>query len=117
MRAIILFVALLLLSVFATLYTNQAQAGGPWSDQYCNIETTKIKIVDQDGNIIKNMTEEKMTCNDGASDFLEGMGIAKSCEIYTWHIWLNGRLVEQRNIVCEKLDGSYELVKGYHNIM
>ena len=116
MRAIILFVALLLLSVFATLYTNQAQAGGPWSDQYCNIETTKIKIVDQDGNIVKNMTEEEMTCNDGASDFLEGMGIAKSCEIYTWHIWLNGRLVEQRNIVCEKLDGSYELVKGYHNI-
>ena len=54
MRAILFFIALLLLSTFLTLYTNQAQAGGPWNDQYCDVEVTKIKVVDQDGNVIEN---------------------------------------------------------------
>ena len=114
MRAILFFIALLLLSTFLTLYTNQAQAGGPWNDQYCDIEVTKIKVVDQDGNVIENKTEEKLICSDGAKDFLHGMGIADHCQIFTWTIPLNGQLVEQRSIACHKMDGGYEIVKGYH---
>ena len=117
MRAIFLFLALILVSTFMTLFMNQAKAGGPWNDQYCNIEVTKIKVVDSQGNLIEERTEEKMICDDGAKDFLHGMGIASNCEIFTWHTFLGGELVQQRNIACKKMDGTgYEIVKGYHNL-
>ena len=112
---IIKIIALVVLTLVCILtWVASAHAGGPWNDQYCDIETTQIKIVDNNGNVIENRTEEKMTCNDGAKDFLHGMGIADSCQIYTWHIPLGGELVEQRSIACHKMDGGYEIVKGYH---
>ena len=109
---IALFVLLIVLIVFAT----KASAGGPWNDQYCDVEITKIKVIDQDGNVIQNLTEEKVVCNDGAKDFLHGMGIASSCEIFTWHMPLGETFIEQRDIACQRLDGGYEIVPGYHSI-
>jgi len=67
-------------------YVDRAEAGGPWNDQYCDVETTQIRVVDQNGNVIESRTEEKVTCSDGAKDFLHGMGIADTCEIFTWHM-------------------------------
>lgn len=114
---IIKVIALVVLTLVCVLtWATQSHAGGPWNDQYCDIEVTKIKVVDADGNLIENRTEEKMVCNDGAKDFLHGMGIADSCQIYTWHIPLGGELVEQRSIACKKIEGGYEIVKGYHNL-
>ena len=110
MRLFVLTFALLF-SLSAT-----AEAGGPWSDQYCNIETTTIRIVDQAGNTIEERTEEKVVCEDGVKDFLHGYGIADSCQMFTWYITLGEEVVEQRSIACHKMDGSYEIVKGYHNI-
>ena len=110
MRIFVLTFALLF-SLSAT-----AEAGGPWSDQYCNIETTTIRIVDQAGNTIEERTEEKVVCEDGVKDFLHGYGIADSCQMFTWYITLGEEVVEQRSIACHKMDGSYEIVKGYHNI-
>ena len=49
-------------------------------DQYCDVETTTIRVVDSQGTVIEEKTEEKVTCNDGAKDFLHGMGIADSCQ-------------------------------------
>ena len=114
---IIKVIALVVLTLVCVLtWVTQSHAGGPWNDQYCDIEVTKIKVVDTDGNLIENQTEEKMVCNDGAKDLLHGMGIADSCHIYTWHIPLGGELVEQRSIACKKIEGGYEIVKGYHNL-
>ena len=114
---IIKIIALVVLTLVCILTcVSTTQAGGPWNDQYCDIEVTKIKVVDSGGNLIEERTEEKMTCNDGAKDFLHGMGIADNCEIYTWHIPLGGKLVEQRDIACQKIDGGWEIVKGYHNL-
>lgn len=94
-----------------------AEAGGPWSDQYCNIDTTTIRVVDQNGVIIEEKTEEKVVCSDGVKDFLHGMGIAESCEFYTWPMPLGETEVIQRSIACKRLDGKgYEIVQGYHNI-
>ena len=103
---------------FALLFglSATAEAGGPWSDQYCNIETTTIRVVDQAGNTIEEKTEEKVVCEDGVKDFLHGYGIADSCQMFTWYITLGEEVVEQRAIACHKMDGSYEIVKGYHNI-
>ena len=103
---------------FALLFglSATAEAGGPWSDQYCNIDTTTIRVVDQAGNTIEEKTEEIVKCDDGAKDFLHGMGIADSCNMYTWTMPLGQELVEQRSIACHKMDGTYEIVKGYHNL-
>ena len=108
----------LFILTFALLFglSATAEAGGPWSDQYCNIETTTIRIVDQAGNTIEERTEEKVVCEDGVKDFLHGYGIADSCQMFTWYITLGEEVVEQRSIACHKMDGSYEIVKGYHNI-
>jgi hypothetical protein len=111
-------VGLVMLLIFLIFFAlgSTAQAGGPWNNQYCDIEVTKIKVIDQDGNVIQNLTEEKVVCEDGAKDFLHGMGIADSCQIYTWKMLIGNRLVEQRDIACQKLNGEYEIVPGYHGL-
>ena len=83
MKHIFKIIALVVISLIVGLIivVSKAQAGGPWSDQYCDVEITKIKVVNEQGEVIENLTEEKVVCNDGASDFLEGMGIADSCEM------------------------------------
>ena len=63
------------IAFFLLLLGNSAQAGGPWNDQYCNVETTQIRVVDTEGNILQNKVEEKVTCEDGVKDFLHGFGI------------------------------------------
>jgi len=117
MKIIIKLIALVVLTLGIVLtYINRAEAGGPWHDQYCDVETTTIRVVDQSGNVIKELTEEKVTCNDGVKDFVHGMGIADSCEIYTWNMPLGEKSITQRDIACHKMDGGYEIVKGYHSI-
>ena len=94
-----------------------AQAGGPWSNQYCDVEITKVRVIDQQGNVVQNLTEEKVVCNDGASDFLFDMGIADSCEMYTWDMPIGEVIMTQRQIACKKMDDTgYEIVQGYHSI-
>jgi len=95
---------------------SKADAGGPWIDQYCDVETTQIRVVDQQGNILESKVEEKVVCNDGAKDFLHGMGIADSCQMYTWDMPIGEVLITQRQIACHKLNGEYEIVQGYHSI-
>ena len=94
----------------------KAQAGGPWNDQYCNVETTQIRVVDTQGNVIESRVEEKVVCEDGAKDFLYGMGIADSCLMFTWMMPLEGTVIRQRDIACHKMNGEYEIVQGYHSI-
>ena len=116
MKTIFYIIALVFLTMGMILFVNTAHSGGPWNDQYCDVETTKIRVVDQSGKVIEERTEEKVTCNDGAMDFLHGMGIADSCQVYTWWLPIGGTLVRQRDIACHKMDGGYEIVKGYHSI-
>ena len=118
MRLILKLIALALI-IFAIkiVWLSKAEAGGPWIDQYCDVETTQIRVVDTDGNILESKIEEKVVCNDGASDFLEGMGIAESCEMYTWDMPVGEVIITQRQIACKKIDGTgYEIVQGYHSI-
>ena len=117
MKKLYYFIALLFLTLGIVIWSTTADAGGPWNNQYCDIEVTKERVVDQQGNTVKNLTEEKVICKDGASDFLFDMGIADSCEMYTWDMPIGEVVVTQRQIVCKKMDGTgYEIVKGYHSI-
>ena len=117
MNNIVKLIALVVLTLVIVLtYLNRASAGGPWNDQYCDVEVTKIKVIDQSGKLIEERIEEKVTCDDGASDFLHGMGIADNCEIFTWNMPLGETSITQRDIACHKMDGGYEIVKGYHGM-
>ena len=117
MRTIYYLIALALVIVVSKLvFVNKAEAGGPWNDQYCDVEVTQIRVVDAQGNVIEERTEEKVVCNDGAKDFLHGMGIADSCQIFTWMMPLEGTVIRQRDIACHKMNGEYEIVQGYHSI-
>jgi hypothetical protein len=111
---LLVMITLFVMTFYLVTYAN---AGGPWNNQYCDVEVTKIKIIDQQGNIVDSKTEEKVTCDDGASDFLFDMGIAETCEMYTWDMPLGETVVTQRQIACKKMDGTgYEIVQGYHSI-
>ena len=104
---LLVMVTLFVMTFYLVTYAN---AGGPWSNQYCDVEITKVRVIDQQGNVVENLTEEKMVCNDGASDFLFDMGIADTCEMYTWDMPIGETLVTQRQVACEKMDGTgYEL--------
>lgn len=109
-----IFMAALL--VLTAAQTQTSQAGGPWSDQYCNIKTVQIRVVDAAGNVIDTKTEETVQCEDGVKDFLHGMGIAESCQYFTWMMPLGQTMVEQKSIACKRMDGGYEIVQGYHYI-
>jgi len=111
-----LALVVLMIIVIKLVWLSNAEAGGPWNDQYCDVETTTIRIVDASGNVLEERTEEKVTCNDGAKDFLHGMGIADNCEIFTWYMPLGETFIEQRDIACHRLDGGYEIVPGYHSV-
>lgn len=117
MNTIYYLIALVMLSLGMIIFTvGQSHAGGPWNDQYCDVEITKVKVVNESGDVMENRTEEKVVCNDGAKDFLQDAGIADSCGMYTWQMPLGGEIVTQRQIACHKLDGGYEIVQGYHSI-
>ena len=118
MKHIFKVIALVVISLIVGLIivVSKAEAGGPWSNQYCDVKVTQIKVVDAQGNIIEERTEEKMVCDDSAKDFLHGMGIADSCQMFTWDIPLGEVLITQRQVACHKMNGEYEIVQGYHSI-
>ena len=102
--------------VIKLVWLSKSEAGGPWNDQYCDVEITKIRVVDQSGAVLEEKTEEKVTCNDGVKDFLHGFGIAESCQMFTWDMPMGEVLVTQRQVACKKMNGEYEIVQGYHSI-
>ena len=60
MRTIYYLIALALVVLVSKLvFVNKAEAGGPWSDQYCDVETTTIRIVDQSGTVVEEKTEDR----------------------------------------------------------
>ena len=81
MRQIYFILALAFMILGLVIFSTTANAGGPWSNQYCDVEVTKVRVINQAGEVVDNLTEEKVVCNDGASDFLFDMGIA--CLLYT----------------------------------
>ena len=116
MKTIFYIIALVFLTMVMILFVNTSHSVGTRNDQYCDVEPTKIRVVDQSGKVIEERTEGKVTCNDGAMDFLHGMGIADSCQVYTWWLPIGGTVVRQRDIACHKMEGGYESGQGYHTI-
>ena len=51
-----------------------------------------------------------MVCDDGAKDFLAYSGIAKECKEYWCEMYVAGKWQRKRGYVCQKFDGSWEMV-------
>jgi len=112
MRSVFYAIALTFLVIGMVLFVlaSKSEAGGPWSDQYCNAQTETVIIKDAEGNITDKTTVEKMVCDDGAKDFLAYSGIAKECREYWFEMYINQQWVRKKGYVCEKFDGSWEMV-------
>ena len=63
-KTIYYFIGLVMVMIFLIFFAigSSAQAGGPWHDQYCDVEVTKIKVVNESGEVIENRTDEKLVC-------------------------------------------------------
>ncbi len=101
---------LLIIGTLTLVCTAEAKAGGVWSDQYCNATTHTVITKDVNGNIINQETVETMVCDDGKKDFLHYSGIAKDCREFWFDIFLSGTFVKRKGYVCQKFDGSWEIV-------
>lgn len=117
-NTIFYLIALVMLALGMILFviSTTAKAGGPWSDQYCDISHETVITKNQKGEIIDKVTKEIVKCEDGVKDFLHGAGIAKNCQFFTWKMPYKGTMIDQRSIACEKIDGGWEIVQGYHYI-
>ena len=98
------------ITIMIIIWQTNAYAGGPWSDQYCNIETVTLLKKDNSGKVIEQQAMEKVVCDDGVKDFLAYSGIAKECREFWFEIRLNNRRTPKRGYACQKFDGSWEIV-------
>ena len=80
--------------------------------QYCH---TKSKYTLKNGN--KANSRVDVNCTDDPKDkhFLAYSGMAKDCREHYYVINLNGKRVRQRGFVCQKIDGSWEIVNHPYN--
>ena len=102
--------SLLVVGIVLFLLSTKAEAGGVWSDQYCNAKTETIITKDVNGKIINKETVETMVCDDGAKDFLAYSGIAKECREYWFDMYINQQWIRKKGYACQKFDGSWEMV-------
>ena len=80
--------------------------------QYCHQTTT---INTNNGQTVNSKGLTECTDNPKNKHFLAYSGIAKTCREHFYEIWLNGKAVKQRGFVCQKLDGSWEIVNHPYN--
>ena len=108
-----LIIILGLATVFMLGSQFDAQAGGQYSGQYCNVKKEIVQFKDSMGVVIDSVTKETVICDDGVKDFLYEGGIAKHCDETYFDQQVGNRIVRRSAIYCEKLDGTIELVDGY----
>lgn len=77
-----------------------------WNQQqYCYTDET---ITDDNGMINAHKTIE---CTDRpAENWRRQLGVADTCREYLYNVRLNNRIERRRGYVCQKMDGSWEIV-------
>tara|TARA_A200000159_G_scaffold105670_1_gene98333 strand:+ start:1437 stop:1775 length:339 start_codon:yes stop_codon:yes gene_type:complete len=105
-------ISLVMLALGLVLFviSTSAEAGGPWSDQYCNAKTETIITKNTKGEVVNKQTVETLVCDDGAKDFLAYSGIAKECKEYWFDMYIANEWIRKKGYVCQKFDGSWEMV-------
>ena len=85
-------------------------------NQYCDIKTTLVRTLDENGNLISEENKEVVECDDGVKHILQDAGIAKDCKYYNWTGMEGWTPVKYRSLACQKLDGGYEIIPNYTGI-
>ncbi len=111
-NSILVAIGFMMLTIFGTLafLMSTAVAGGPWSDQYCNAKVETVIVKNDKGEVIDQKSVETLICDDGRNDFLAYSGIAKECKEYWFEMYIAGTWQRKRGYVCQKFDGSWEMV-------
>jgi len=80
--------------------------------QYC-YQTTKIET--KNGNEISSQDVTECSDNPNNKHFLAFSGMAKKCREHYYDVWYHGKKQKQRGFVCQKLDGTWEVINHPYN--
>ena len=99
------------LAVTACSSHNQKPVMAQFQPQYCYQTTT----IETNNNTVNSKGLTECTDNPKNKHFLAYSGMAKDCREHYYEIFLNGKMQRQRGFVCQKLDGSWEIVNHPFN--
>lgn len=109
-KSILLFGAMAALS--ACSGTPQTPVMAQFQPQYCHTESQKTLV---NGDTASSRVDVKCTDNPEDKHFLAYSGMAKSCREHYYYVWYHGKKQRQRGFVCQKIDGSWEVVNHPFN--
>jgi len=109
-RTVVMLGAVLAISACSS--HNQKPVMAQFEPQYCH---TNSKYTLKDGNKANSRVDVNCTDNPKDKHFLAYSGMAKDCREHYYEIFLNGKMQRQRGFVCQKLDGSWEIVNHPYN--
>ena len=92
--------------------SNTVPVMAQFEPQYCH---TDSEYTLQNGNKANSRVDVKCTDNPNNKHFLAYSGVAKECREYFYEINLNGQDQYQRGYVCQKMDGTWEIVSHPYN--
>lgn len=99
------FPLLLLTSILAGC-SSTPQVASDWEQQqYCYTDET----ITQNNDVIDS--RKTVDCTDRpAENWRRQLGVADTCREYLYNVRLNNRIERRRGYVCQKMDGSWEIV-------
>ncbi len=80
--------------------------------QYCH---TKSNYTLDNGNTASSRIDVNCTDDPNDKHFLAYSGMAKKCREHYYNVWYHGKQQKQRGFVCQKLDGSWEVLNHPYN--
>lgn len=92
--------------------TPQTPVMAQFKPQYC-YQTTTINT--QNGNTVNSQGVTQCSDNPENKHFLAYSDIAKNCREFFYDMWLNNNVEKQRGFICQKFDGTWEIVNHPYN--
>lgn len=102
---------LMIIGAVFTVGCSSAQIN--YQSQYCYTDET---IVAENGNTVSSKTRLECTDRPGQQTAIQRAGIDAGCREFFYPEIRRGRQVMARGVVCEKLDGTSEIVNIDGNI-
>ena len=91
---------------------NQTPVMAQFQPQYCH---TKSNYTLDNGNTASSRIDVNCTDDPNDKHFLAYSGMAKKWREHYYNVWYHGKQQKQRGFVCQKLDGSWEVLNHPYN--
>lgn len=92
--------------------TPQTPVMAQFQPQYCHTKSNHTLV---NGETASSKVDVNCTDDPADKHFLAYSGVAKNCREHFYEIYLAGRWEKQRGFVCQKFDGSWEIVNHPYN--